>query len=50
MPTEVGQATPDGRFTLLTVECLGSYGTAPMMQVDEKVDRILAELALGVGD
>jgi len=50
MPTEVEQATPDGRFTLLTVECLGSCGTAPIMQVDEKVDRISAELALGVGD
>ena len=51
---EAGQTTPDGRFTLLTVECLGSCGTAPMMQVDEtyyedlteeKIDRILAESA-----
>jgi len=50
MPTEVGQTTPDGRFTLLTVEWLGSCGTAPLMQIDEKIDRILAELALGVGD
>jgi NADH-quinone oxidoreductase subunit E len=31
----VGETTPDGKFTLLTVECLGSCGTAPMMQVDE---------------
>ena len=53
---EVGQTTPDGKFTLLTVECLGSCGTAPMMQVDETyhenlteetIDRILAELAQG---
>jgi NADH-quinone oxidoreductase subunit E len=52
----VGQTTPDGKFTLLTVECLGSCGTAPMMQVDEayhenltdeKIDGILAELAQG---
>jgi NADH-quinone oxidoreductase E subunit len=51
---EVGQTTPDGKFTLLTVECLGSCGTAPMMQVDETyyenlteemIERILAELA-----
>ena len=42
----------DGKFTLLEVECLGSCGTAPMMQVDdtyyenlteEKIDQILAE-------
>jgi NADH-quinone oxidoreductase subunit E len=47
----VGETTPDGRFTLLEVECLGSCGTAPMMQIDdtyyenlteEKVDSILA--------
>ena len=51
---EVGETTEDGRFTLLEVECLGSCGTAPMMQVDdayhenlteEKVDQILAEMA-----
>ena len=49
---DVGQTTPDGKFTLLTVECLGSCGTAPMMQVDEtycenlteeKIDRILED-------
>ena len=30
-----GETTPDGRFTLSTVECLGSCGTAPMMMVNE---------------
>ena len=30
-----GQTSPDGRFTLSTVECLGSCGTAPMMMVNE---------------
>jgi NADH-quinone oxidoreductase E subunit len=49
-----GETTSDGRFSLFEVECLGSCGTAPMMQVDdtyyenlteEKIDRILAELA-----
>jgi NADH:ubiquinone oxidoreductase subunit E len=50
----VGETTPDGQFTLLEVECLGSCGTAPVMQIGdryyedltvEKIDRILAELA-----
>jgi NADH-quinone oxidoreductase subunit E len=50
---EVGETSADGRFTLITVECLASCGTAPAMQVDETyhenldeaaVDRILAEL------
>jgi NADH-quinone oxidoreductase subunit E len=50
---EVGETTADGRFTLLTVECLASCGTAPAMQVNETyhenldaaaLERILAEL------
>ncbi len=32
---EVGETTPDGRFTLTQVECLGSCGTAPVMQVND---------------
>jgi len=48
-----GETTPDNLFTLITVECLGSCATAPMMQINqdyyenltrEKVDRILEEL------
>lgn len=48
-----GQTTPDGLWTLNTVECLASCGTGPMMQVnddyyerltEDKVDRILADL------
>jgi len=31
-----GQTTADGVFTLKTVECLASCGTAPMMQIGEK--------------
>ena len=55
---EVGETTADGLFTLLEVECLGSCGTAPMMQVDdtyyenlttERVDEILSQLAEGKG-
>lgn len=47
------EATSDGRFSLCTVECLGSCGTGPMMMVNEKyyenltaekVDRILEQL------
>jgi NADH-quinone oxidoreductase subunit E len=48
-----GETTPDGRFTLSEVECLGSCGTAPMFQINfdyhenltpEKVDQVLASL------
>jgi NADH-quinone oxidoreductase subunit E len=48
-----GQTTPDGRFTFTRVECLGSCGTAPAMQVNfdyyenltpEKIDQILDSL------
>ncbi len=49
---KVGETTPDGMFTLKGVECLGSCGTAPMMQVgnryhenldNEKVDQLLEQ-------
>lgn len=48
-----GETTRDGMFTLKTVECLGSCGTAPMMQVGadyyenltlEKVDELMERL------
>ncbi len=51
---EVGGTSPDGRVTLLSVECLCACEIAPMLQVDdryegdlngEKVDRILDGLA-----
>jgi len=47
---KVGETTKDGMFTLKTAECLGSCGTAPMMQIGasyhenltyDKVDSIL---------
>jgi NADH-quinone oxidoreductase subunit E len=50
----VGDTTPDGRVTLLSVECLCACEHAPMAQVDDryelalspdKLDRILEELA-----
>jgi NADH-quinone oxidoreductase subunit E len=31
----LGETTPDGRFTLRSVECLGACVNAPMMQVDK---------------
>ena len=49
----VGETTADGRFTLKTVECLASCGTAPAMQVNRtyheqldeaRLDRILEAL------
>ncbi len=33
---KLDEVTPDGRFTISKVECLGSCGTAPMMQVNDK--------------
>ena len=50
---KVGGTTSDGMFTLKTVECLGSCGTAPMLQcgakyhenlTEEKVDSLLDNL------
>jgi NADH-quinone oxidoreductase subunit E len=32
LAVKVGGTTPDGMFTLKTTECLGSCGTAPMLQ------------------
>ncbi len=51
----VGQTTPDKLFTLSAVECLGSCGSGPMMQInddyferltEEKVGKILEDLKL----
>ena len=50
---DVGETTPDGKFTLSTVECLAACGSAPMMQINDryhenltkaKIDQILGEL------
>ena len=49
-----GQTTADGKFTLSTVECLGSCGTAPVLMVNdayhenmtlEKLDALIAGLS-----
>ncbi len=48
-----GETTPDGLFTISEVECLGSCGTAPVIQInedyyedlnEEKVTQIIKEL------
>lgn len=48
-----GETTQDGRFTLVSVECLGSCGTAPVLMVNDRyhenvtpqeIDRLLTEL------
>lgn len=50
---KAGETTKDGMFTIRTVECLGSCGTAPVFQCGadyfenlniEKVDRLLDQL------
>lgn len=47
---EDGETTSDGKFTLKTVECLGSCGTAPMLQcgadfhenlTEQKIEQLL---------
>jgi len=49
---EFGQTTPDGRFTLLPIVCLGCCDRAPAMMIDddlhtgltpEKIDRALED-------
>lgn len=49
-----GETSKDGRFTLAKVECLGSCGTAPVVQINDdyyekmagdKVDRVLDKLS-----
>lgn len=31
-----GETTPDGRFTLTTLRCVGACGLAPVMQINDK--------------
>lgn len=54
-----GETTPDGKFTLMPVECLAACGTAPMMQVNdlyvenltlEQADALIEELRGKKGD
>lgn len=56
LDVEVGETTPDGKFTLETVQCLASCGTSPAVRINdelydrltkEKLDVILEQLARG---
>jgi NADH-quinone oxidoreductase subunit E len=53
LEVDPGATTKDGRYTVVEVECLGSCGTAPVVQVNNdyhenmdvaKMDELLAEL------
>jgi NADH-quinone oxidoreductase E subunit len=41
-----GETTADGKFTLSEVECLGSCGTAPVMQINDDYHENLTESAI----
>ena len=42
---KAGETTPDGNYTLRTVECLASCGTAPVLQVnDEFVENVTPDM------
>jgi len=44
---EPGQMSADGKVTVSKVECLGSCGTAPMMQVNDKyIENLTPDLAI----
>ncbi len=44
-----GQVTEDGKYSVNRVECLGSCGTAPMMQVNETYhENLTPEMAMNI--
>ncbi len=43
----VGQTTPDGRFTLERVYCVGNCAVSPTVMVDEQVHGRVVELDIG---
>ena len=46
-----GETTADGRFALVTVQCLGSCGTAPALRVnDELYENLTPEAVEGIVD
>jgi NADH-quinone oxidoreductase E subunit len=54
---KAGETTPDGEFSLQSVECLGACGYAPMLQITndkfvnhltrEKIDKLVDDLRAG---
>lgn len=46
---KLNEVSSDGRFTVSRVECLGSCGTAPMMQVnDDYYEKLTPESAMNI--
>ena len=49
LKTKFDTITVDGKFTVSKVECLGSCGTAPMMQVNETYyENLTTESAMNI--
>lgn len=49
LKVKLGEVSADGRFTVTRVECLGSCGTAPMMQVNDRYhEKLTAESAMNL--
>ncbi len=49
LETHENEVTKDGRFTVSRVECLGSCGTAPMMQVNDRYyEKLTPETAMNL--
>lgn len=49
LEVKLGEVSKDGRFTVTEVECLGSCGTAPMMQVADKYyENLTPESAMNI--
>lgn len=42
-----GDTTPDGKLTLMKVECLGSCGTAPVVQINQEYHEGLSQQKFG---
>jgi NADH dehydrogenase (ubiquinone) flavoprotein 2 len=34
--SHMGETTPDGKFTVIEVECLGACSNAPMVQINDE--------------
>lgn len=49
LKVKFGEITADGLFTVTKVECLGSCGTAPMMQINDKYyENLTPESAMNI--
>jgi len=42
-----GETTPDGRFQLVGVQCLGACGSAPVVQINDEYCENLDPVRLG---